>query len=91
MSRHLVEFINTWPSCDEYGLLIKKLADLHKDSVEVKIYQAGKDFSYIKKYGVITKGTMIIDQKKKYDRLNKSVIEGIIQELVAYWGVEVCL
>lgn len=52
--------------------------------MEVKIYQAGKDFSYIKKYGVITKGTMIIDQKKKYDRLNKGVIEGIIQELVAY-------
>lgn len=48
----------------------------------MKIYQAGKDFSYIKKYGVVTKGTMIVDQKKKYDRLNKKVIEDVIKELV---------
>lgn len=82
MNRHLVEFINTWPSCDEYGVLIKNLGDQYKNNLEVKIYQAGKDFSYIRKYGVVTKGTMIVDQKKKYDRLSKKVIEDIIQDLV---------
>ena len=82
MKKHLVEFINTWPSCDEYGVLIRKLGDSYKDDIEVKIYQAGKDFSYIKKYGVVTKGTMIVDQKKKYDRLNKKVIEDVIKDLV---------
>lgn len=50
--------------------------------MEVKIYQAGKDFSYIKKYGMITKGTLIINQKKKFDRLSKDTIERVILEAI---------
>ncbi|GAA0234937.1 hypothetical protein J2Z43_000147 [Clostridioides mangenotii] len=46
------------------------------------MYTAGKDFSYVKKYGLITKGTMIIGQKKKYDRLNKKSIEKAILEAI---------
>lgn len=80
MSKILVEFISTWPSCDEHGGLIKDLGSKHSDRLEVKLYTAGKDFSYVKKYGLITKGTMIVNQKKKYDRLNSKIIEKIILE-----------
>ncbi len=63
-------------------MLIEKLGQEHSDVLDVKVYQAGKDFSYLRKYGMITKGTMIVDQKKKYDRLSKKVIEKIIGDLV---------
>ena len=49
--------------------MLNNVASFHADKLEIKLYQAGKDFSYIKKYGIITKGTLIINQKKKYDRL----------------------
>lgn len=82
MSKILVEFINTWPSCDEHGMFIKRICEKYTDKLEVKLYQAGKDFSYVKKYGIITKGTLIINQKKKYDRLNKDTIEKAIVEAI---------
>lgn len=82
MSKVLVEFISTWPSCDEHGGLIKDLGKKYSDKLEVKLYTAGKDFSYVKKYGLITKGTMIIGQKKKYDRLNKKSIEKAILDAI---------
>lgn len=63
-------------------MLIEKLGQEYSDLIDVKVYQAGKDFSYLRKYGMITKGTMIVDQKKKYDRLSKKVIEKIIVDLV---------
>ncbi len=63
-------------------MLVKKIGDQYKDKIDVKLYQAGKDFSYIKKYGVITKGTLIINQRKKYDRLSKDVIEKAILEAI---------
>lgn len=63
-------------------MLVKKIGDRYIDKVEVKLYQAGKDFSYIKKYGMITKGTLIINQKKKYDRLSKDIIEKVILEAI---------
>lgn len=63
-------------------MLIKKIGEKYKDKIDVKLYQAGKDFSYIKKYGIITKGTLIINQRKKYDRLSKDVIEKAIIEAI---------
>lgn len=63
-------------------MLIKKLGEVYKEKIDVKLYQAGKDFTYLKKYGIITKGTMIINQRKKYDRLSKDVIEKAITEAI---------
>lgn len=63
-------------------MFIKKISEKYTDKLEVKLYQAGKDFSYVKKYGIITKGTLIINQKKKYDRLNKDNIEKAIVEAI---------
>lgn len=63
-------------------MFIKKISEKYTDKLEIKLYQAGKDFSYVKKYGIITKGTLIINQKKKYDRLNKDTIERAIVEAI---------
>lgn len=63
-------------------MFIKKISEKYTNKLEVKLYQAGKDFSYVKKYGIITKGTLIINQKKKYDRLNKDTIEKAIVEAI---------
>lgn len=82
MAKVLVEFINTWPTCDEHGMLIRKLGELYKEKIDIKLYQAGKDFTYLKKYGIITKGTMIINQRKKYDRLSKDIIEKAITDAI---------
>lgn len=61
-------------------MLIRTMGEIYNEKLEIKLYQTGKDFSYIKKYGMITKGTLIINQRKKYDRLSKSIIEKLILE-----------
>lgn len=63
-------------------MLIRKLGEIYKEKIDIKLYQAGKDFTYLKKYGIITKGTMIINQRKKYDRLSKDIIEKAITEAI---------
>lgn len=63
-------------------MLIRKLGELYKEKIDIKLYQAGKDFTYLKKYGIITKGTMIINQRKKYDRLSKDIIEKAITNAI---------
>ena len=75
-----VEFINTCACCDEHGENIKKIADRYGDAVDVSIYYAGKDFDYLKKYGIMTKGTMIVNGTKKYEDLSKEIIEKAINE-----------
>lgn len=82
MSKTLVEFINTCSCCDEHVQTIKNAAHKHGDRVEVKIYYAGRDMDYLKKYGMVTKGTMIINSKKKLDNLSKAAIEKAIADAV---------
>lgn len=79
MSKVLVEFINTWSGCDGYTRAVEGAAAKHKDKVDVKIYYAGKDFDYVKKYGVVFKGTLIINSKKKIQRISKDIIEREIE------------
>lgn len=79
MSRILVEFINTWAGCDGYTHAVESAAAKYKDKVDVKIYYAGKDMSYVKKYGVIFKGTLIINGRKKIQRISKDIIEKEIE------------
>ncbi len=75
-----VEFINTCPCCDEHVQTIQKAAARYGDDVEVKVYYAGKDFGYLKKYGMVTRGTMIINGRKKIDNLSKTIIEKAIED-----------
>lgn len=80
MAKVTVEFINTCACCDEHGENIKKIADPYGDDVDVSIYYAGKDFDYLKKYGMISKGTMIINGSKKYEILSTDIIKKAIIE-----------
>ena len=80
MPKVKVEFINTCPCCDEHVHTIKNTAAKYGDDVEVRIYYAGKDFDYLKKYEMVTKGTMIINGKKKIDNLSKAIIEKAIED-----------
>ncbi len=80
MAKVQVEFINTCACCDEHGENIKNIAARFGNNVDVSIYYAGKDFGYLKKYGMITKGTMIINGEKKYENLSKENIEKAISQ-----------
>ncbi len=82
MAKVQVEFINTCPCCDEYGRIIQAAAAKHADKVEVKLYRAGQDFDYVRKYGTVTKGTMIINGRKKFDTLSGEIIEKAIEDAV---------
>ena len=77
-----IEFINTCPCCDVHVQTIQAAAARHGDQATVRIYYAGKDFDYLKKYGMLTKGTMIINGRKKYDNLTQAIIEQAIDEAV---------
>jgi len=78
----MVEFINTCPCCDEYVRIIRSAAAPYGDAVEVKIYYAGKDFEYLRKYGPISKGTMIVNGKKRFDVLSREIIAAAIEDAV---------
>jgi hypothetical protein len=82
MSRVTVEFINTCSSCVEVGRTIQEVAAGYGDEVDLKLYTAGKDFDYLKKYGMVGKGTMIINGKVKYDTLSRRIIEEAIEKAV---------
>jgi hypothetical protein len=82
MAKVKVEFINTCSCCAEKGRMIQEVAAGYGDDVDVTLYVAGKDFDYLKKYGMISKGTMIIDGKTKYDNLNREIIEEAIDKAV---------
>lgn len=80
MAKVQVEFINTCACCDEHGENIKKIAARFGDDVDVSIYYAGKDFGYLKKYGMISKGTMIINGNKKFENITTDIIEQAITQ-----------
>ncbi|SHG42568.1 hypothetical protein SAMN02745221_00177 [Thermosyntropha lipolytica DSM 11003] len=86
MGKVEIEFINTCSCCASYEEMIKKAAAPYKDQVNLKFYAAGKDMDYIRKYGMVSKGTMIINGKKKYDQLNQEIIERAIKEAVEEQG-----
>ena len=50
--------------------------------MELRIYYAGKDFDYIQKYGIIDRGTLIINGKNRYEILNKKLIEKEIKAAI---------
>ena len=58
------------------------MAGRFEDEVEVRIYHAGKDFDYLRTYGPVSRGTLIINRKKKYDNLSNDLISRVITEAV---------
>jgi hypothetical protein len=82
MEKTLIEFINTCPCCDGYGDILRDLKRKYPDKFDLKIYYVGKDFDYIPKYGPVSRGTMIIDGKRKYEDLTRRTIESAVSEAI---------
>ena len=80
MKRIKVEFINTCPCCEDHAHLVEEITGRTPDLYETHIYRAGKDFGYLKKYGVISKGTLIIDGNIRIDALSRRVIEDALAD-----------
>lgn len=82
MNKIKVEFINTWPSCDSIGRLVQSSVQRYEDKIELKIYRTGKDMDYIRKYGMIYVGTMIVNEKIFVKNLNKKSIDKAIDDAI---------
>jgi len=61
---------------------VENVSNKYQGQVNYKIYYAGKDFDYIKKYGMMMRGTLIINEEKRIDMLSKKVIEDAIRNAV---------
>lgn len=82
MNKCVIEFINTCPCCDGYGDVLKELAQTFPQEIELRLYYVGKDFDYIPKYGLISRGTMIINGNERYEDLSRRTIERIVRKAV---------
>jgi hypothetical protein len=80
MAKRQVEFVNTCPCCDAHARVVEEIAGRYPDTFDVKIYRVGKDFGYLEKYGIITKGTLIIDGTERIEDLSRGVIEAAMTE-----------
>lgn len=78
MPKILVEFINTCPCCDAHARTVEEVAAQYPDTFEVRIYRAGKDVGYLRKYGMITKGTLIVDGRTRIDVLSREAIAEVL-------------
>ena len=56
--------------------------------MDYKIYFAGKDFSYVKKYGMVMRGTLIINEIKRIDKLSVKTIEHAIHDAVNEYNLK---
>ena len=80
MSKILIEYIDACAWCAKYKGFVETLIKNYGDLIELKVYKVGKDFSYIQKYGFISKSILIFDQKIKITNLTNSNIEKTIKE-----------
>jgi len=80
MNKAKIEFINTCPCCDGYGDILRDIKKRFPERIDLKIYYVGKDFDYLPKYGQILRGTMIINEKDRYEELSRKQIEQAVSE-----------
>lgn len=85
MKKILVEFINACAWCDAYTPFVEELGRKYENILDVKIYKAGKDFSYVRKYGMFTKSVLIINESKIVENITRKKIEKVFEELVNEW------
>ena len=60
--------------------MVQVLEKEYEGRVNVKIYRAGKDSDYIKKYGATTKSMLIINEKKAITKLTKPAVRQAFEE-----------
>lgn len=82
----LVEFINTCPHCAGFERDVRDVGALYPDMVDVRIYVAGKDVEYLRRYGMISRGTLIINGTDRYEEPGRALIERVVAEAVAGAG-----
>ena len=78
MAKTKIEFINTCPCCDGNEKFLREVAQNHAGLVDVTIYNAGKDFGYLEKYGQILRGTLIINESEKHEDLNRKKLAKVV-------------
>lgn len=54
----------------------------YTDKIDLKIYHTGKDMDYIKKYGMIYVGTLIVNEKVFIKNPNKKNIDKAIDDAI---------
>lgn len=82
MDKILVEFVNTCAWCNKYEVFVEDEIKKYNGNVDLKIYRVGKDFEYIKKYGMVMKSMIVINEKKKIQNLSERVIAKAIEAAV---------
>lgn len=60
--------------------MVEVLAEEYAGRVNVKIYRAGTDFDYIKKYGAVTRSMLVINEKKAVTKLTKPAVRKAFEE-----------
>ncbi|MDO8949997.1 MAG: thioredoxin-like (seleno)protein SaoT [Actinomycetota bacterium] len=83
MAKVLLEFVNTCPHCAGHERDVRDVAAQYGDAVETRFYVAGKDFDYVRRYGVITRGTLIVNETVRYEEPSRGVIERAVAEAMA--------
>lgn len=61
---------------------MREVASRYPEIVDVRIYQAGRDFDYLKKYGPVMRGTLFINERSRIEHLSRSIIEDAILRAV---------
>ena len=85
MEKPCIEYISACAWCEVFGDLVQVLGEEYKGKVNVKIYRAGTDFDYIKKYGAVTKSILIINEKKAVTKLTKPAVRKAFEEALKIW------
>lgn len=62
--------------------MVQSSAERYGDKIELKMYRTGKDMDYIRKYGMIYVGTMIINEKIFIKNLNRKSIDKAIDDAI---------
>ncbi len=68
--------------------MVQVLEKEYEGKVNVKIYRAGKDFDYIKKYGAVTKSMLVINEKKAVTKLTKPAVRKAFEEALQLWQAD---
>ena len=60
--------------------MVKVLEKEYEGRVHVRIYKAGQDVDYVKKYGAVTKSMLVINEKKAVTKLTKPAVRKAFEE-----------
>ena len=85
MEKPCIEYISACAWCEVFGDLVQVLEKKYEGRIQVKIYRAGKDFDYIKKYGAVTKSMIVINERKAITKLTKPAIRKAFEEALKIW------